>query len=367
MGTERQGLTSTSSESGFTLIEVLVSILITLIVMASVFALLTRGQRSFEREPEVADLQQSARAVLDMVSKDILQAGGGLPPEYPSFSQVRGGDSLGGGAIATDSIEIVGTFQAAGDIYLEPEDVRGLQGAGSNIVEMNDLTTNFELNDMVVLYNDGTDVTAGLGIPPQFAMARVDSIVENTVCTILATCALIGLDFGAYDPAYSNYVGGPGAPPDPATFLVGPDNLARLARVSVVQYFTVPDDPTVYSGPPPDILMRNVDFAAQSQAVGYLENFQITYVVGVTVPANQDVPPNPMVDLGAATPLNADNMLSGVRVTVTARSVTAGMEGASEGGAGRTDDFIRKTFSTNVNPRNLSAGLDVRMMSAIVP
>ena len=72
------------SERGFTLIEVLISILITLIVMASVFALLTQGQRAFQREPEIADLQQSARTVLDMVSRDILQAGSGLPrPSFP--------------------------------------------------------------------------------------------------------------------------------------------------------------------------------------------------------------------------------------------------------------------------------------------
>ena len=58
-------------------------------------------------------------------------------------------------------------------------------------------------------------------------------------------------------------------------------------------------------------------------------------------------------------------MLSSVRVTVTARSISAGMEGASEGAlvGDQSDDFIRKTFSTNVNPRNLSAALDVRVLT----
>ena len=95
---------SRKSERGFTLIEMLISILITLIVMASVFALLTRGQRAFQREPEIADLQQSARAVLDMVSRDVLQAGNGLPPEFPAFSGVRGGDARGVDA-PTDVLE----------------------------------------------------------------------------------------------------------------------------------------------------------------------------------------------------------------------------------------------------------------------
>ncbi|MGH9318376.1 MAG: hypothetical protein ACRD3V_00570, partial [Vicinamibacteria bacterium] len=65
--------------------------------------------------------------------------------------------------------------------------------------------------------------------------------------------------------------------------------------------------------------------------------------------------------------LTAENMLSSVRLTITARSVTAGLEGASEGTmvGDRQDDFIRKTFSTNVNPRNVSAGLDIRALTAI--
>ena len=80
---------------------------------------------------------------------------------------------------------------------------------------------------------------------------------------------------------------------------------------------------------------------------------------------DQDDPPDPIQDLGAGVVLTAENMLSGVRITVTARSISAGLEGASEGAdAGRADDFIRKTFSTNVNPRNLSAALEVRAMAA---
>jgi hypothetical protein len=42
------------------------------------------------------------------------------------------------------------------------------------------------------------------------------------------------------------------------------------------------------------------------------------------------------------------------------------MEGATEGASGgREDDFIRKTFSTNVNPRNVSSGLEIRQMMAL--
>ena len=67
------------NERGFTLIEVLISIAITLVVMASVFALLTRGQRAFQREPEIATAAKRPQRARFGVS-GILQAGAGLPP-----------------------------------------------------------------------------------------------------------------------------------------------------------------------------------------------------------------------------------------------------------------------------------------------
>lgn len=349
-------------ERGFTLIEVLISIVITMIVMASVFALLAQGQRAFEREPEIADLQQSARTVLDMVSRDILQAGSGLPPEFPAFSRFNGA----GDAAPTDVIEMIGTFQLAGELYLDPEDVTGFVG---DQVRMRANTTNFEAanggipGDMVIVYNDTTTDAAITPTPPQWALARVTAVVENAGDP--AFQALVTLDYGEFDPQYSNYLDGVGADITNANFLSTDGRFARMTRVSVVRYDTVLDTGD-YSGPPPRVLRRDVDFANNPQAVGYLENFQIVYTIGVTAPVNQDNPPDPVLDLAGA-PMTAENMLAGVRISVTARSITAGMQGASEGGAGIEDDFIRKSFSTSVNPRNISAGINMRVMSAASP
>jgi hypothetical protein len=56
-----------------------------------------------------------------------------------------------------------------------------------------------------------------------------------------------------------------------------------------------------------------------------------------------------------------------VRISITARSVTAGFMGADDGTlvGDRSDDFIRKTFSTNVNPRNMTAGIEYRTITAL--
>ncbi|GMR21832.1 MAG: hypothetical protein BMS9Abin37_0149 [Acidobacteriota bacterium] len=348
-------------ERGFTLIEVLISIVITMIVMASVFALLTQGQRAFQREPEIADLQQSARTVLDMVARDVLQAGSGLPPEFPAFSRINGA----GDAAPTDVIEMIGTFQLAGELYLDPEDVTGFIG---DQAQMRANTTNFEPanggnpGDMVIVYNDTTTDPAITPTTPQWALARVTAVVEDPLDPDFQ--AQITLNYGEFDPQYSNYLDGAGSNITNANFLSTDGRFSKMTRVSVVRYSTVLDNPADYNGPPPQVLMRDVDFANNPQAVGYLENFQIAYTIGVTAPVDQDNPPDPAVDL-AGVPMTAENMLAGVRISVTARSVTAGMQGASEGAAGREDDFIRKSFSTNVNPRNISAGINVRVMSAV--
>lgn len=353
------------SERGFSLIEVLISIVVTLIVMGAVFGLLTRGQKSFEREPEVADLQQSARTALDLVSRDILQGGAGLPPEFPAFSRINGA----GDAAPTDVLEIIGTFQSAGNVYLEPEEVASLDVTG--IVTLRTNTTNLDLDDpatpaidegMVLLYNNVANVdSTGAGRVPQWALAQVLAVTENPGPPTNPP-ATVTLNYAAYDPQYTKLNA---TPPVPAEFgWAPPQQMPKITRVSVVRYFTQPDALGQYNGPPPEVLMRDMDFRNNPQAVAYIEGFQIGYVIGVTAPVEQFNPPNPVVDLPGAV-LTSENMLSSVRVTITGRSVTAGLEGASEGAlvGDRTDDFIRRTFSTNVNPRNMSAGIDIRTLT----
>ena len=63
------------SEKGFSLIEMMVAMMITMIVMASVFTLLQKGQTTFQREPEVAEMNQNARYGLDMIVRDLTDAG----------------------------------------------------------------------------------------------------------------------------------------------------------------------------------------------------------------------------------------------------------------------------------------------------
>jgi hypothetical protein len=64
----------------FSVVEILIAFLITMLVMVSVFLLLHRGEKSFARGPEVSEENASARAGLDRVLQDLAVAGYGTPP-----------------------------------------------------------------------------------------------------------------------------------------------------------------------------------------------------------------------------------------------------------------------------------------------
>jgi prepilin-type N-terminal cleavage/methylation domain-containing protein len=89
---EEERMQTTRSASGFTLIELMVAMTVTLIVMGAVVGLLTSGQTSFRREPAIADMQQNLRSAMDIIMRDVAAGGTGIPTElvrpgtgYPPF------------------------------------------------------------------------------------------------------------------------------------------------------------------------------------------------------------------------------------------------------------------------------------------
>jgi hypothetical protein len=66
-----------NGEGGFTIIELLMSSLIMLVVTGAIFTLMNPAQGTFQKEPEVSDLQQRLRVGVDTLQKDIMMAGAG--------------------------------------------------------------------------------------------------------------------------------------------------------------------------------------------------------------------------------------------------------------------------------------------------
>jgi type II secretory pathway pseudopilin PulG len=65
------------SDTGFTLVELLVAACITLLVTAAVVAAMGPAEKAFEAQSESADLQQRARVAANAIYRDLLMAGAG--------------------------------------------------------------------------------------------------------------------------------------------------------------------------------------------------------------------------------------------------------------------------------------------------
>ena len=90
-------------ESGFSLIELMIAMVVTLIVTGAIYGLLAGGNSAFRREPELADRQQNTRVAMSMIESDIANAGTGLP----GFVQVFANGLNGHGVNGEDALEIV--------------------------------------------------------------------------------------------------------------------------------------------------------------------------------------------------------------------------------------------------------------------
>ena len=97
-------------QRGFSLVELMVAMTVTLIVSGAIYGLLTSGSSAFRREPEVADRQQNIRVAMDVISRDVFNAGAALP----AFAQVFTFDDPAGGACAGGGLNGCGEVGALG-------------------------------------------------------------------------------------------------------------------------------------------------------------------------------------------------------------------------------------------------------------
>lgn len=102
-------------EQGFTLLELMVALVVTLVITGSMWGLMASGQGSFRREPALMDRQQQIRIAMTRIREDVQNAGLGLGNFFQAFAEnlngvgmpgvrVVGDPNLGGGA--SDFLEI---------------------------------------------------------------------------------------------------------------------------------------------------------------------------------------------------------------------------------------------------------------------
>lgn len=67
------------TQAGFSMVELVVALAVTMLVSGAIYGVLASGQNSFRREPEIADMQQNLRMAMDLIMRDVAAAGEGIP------------------------------------------------------------------------------------------------------------------------------------------------------------------------------------------------------------------------------------------------------------------------------------------------
>jgi prepilin-type N-terminal cleavage/methylation domain-containing protein len=145
------------AERGFSLVELMVAMLVTMIVSGAIYGLMAGGQNAFRREPELADRQQNIRVAMDLIMRDIANAGAGMPPFIQPFTRNLDGLSaapMGLDGNRTDELEIL-TNNNSRDNVLACADPGN--NAASNNLRIATSETNIAVNEPVmIIFDDGT-------------------------------------------------------------------------------------------------------------------------------------------------------------------------------------------------------------------
>lgn len=140
--------TGQSGESGFSLVELLVSVVVTLIISGAVYGVVAGGNTGFRREPELSDRQQNIRVAMSLIQTDVLAAGRAMPAFAQTFTDgLDGVGPVGPSGQKADELEI---FTSGDCPSLSVCDYH----AGSSVTTMEPLGSCYGFPNLVILANE---------------------------------------------------------------------------------------------------------------------------------------------------------------------------------------------------------------------
>jgi type II secretory pathway pseudopilin PulG len=322
-----------SDASGFSLVELTVALVVTLIVSGAIYGLLAGGQSAFRREPELSDRQQNIRVAMDLIMKDIGNAGSGLPTWVQIFTRnldacsscPNGGAPMGLEGNRSDELELL-----TNDASRDPEPVCHAPGDDNAAnIRLTRSTPPFS-GPVLILFADGTWTMRNI----------IDTASNNTAA---AGCdsgehTQININSGAGDSTGMNTPSGSCQPnayllgnagsgttgcPPPAPATSGACcNVTAISFTQMVRYRIRNDA----AGVPELQRFDSTNFTAGFQTVARgIEDLQVQYTQ-----ANGNVTPDsttPGAPLVVAN--NWGSLVTQVRVTLSSRSEALNVQGAT--------------------------------------
>jgi prepilin-type N-terminal cleavage/methylation domain-containing protein len=305
-------------EHGFSLIELMIAMVATLVISGAVMQLVSAGNGAFRREPEMSDRQQNIRMAMAMIQQDVSAAGLSLPGSMQVFTNnlnsVGVQVPMASSGTKTDELEIiVSTPCSAAEVSSHN---------GTNIIAEETLPDCYTFPTIVGLWDDSGNFALGY----TDGVGHSGQVVQGDHINL---------------PSGVNPINPPGG-----KFGFDP---VHMSLVSLVHYRVQLDT----DGTPNLWRSAYGGFDINGQSTWQLvargvEDLQMQYrnragwqnTPGVTTWA---IP-------GAPTAADFDEVIRQVRVTLSARSLAANLQGATKAQSGPT--AIRGTLTQDMTPRS---------------
>jgi len=158
-----------NNESGFTLVELLITMTIGLIILTALSSTFLMQRKIYDVQEQVAEMVQNARAAMDMMTREIRMAGYGAPTsdlstwiDWVTSTTINANPIIEEGGSDPDIIHIVGCFDSARADLEDPV----LSDATSLTLDQSTTETSdeFDTIDEKLIYIDGSENAIVTGI-----------------------------------------------------------------------------------------------------------------------------------------------------------------------------------------------------------
>jgi prepilin-type N-terminal cleavage/methylation domain-containing protein len=370
-----------AGQSGFSLIELIVAMAVTLVVTGAVYGLMSGGNNAFRREPELTDRQQNARVAMDMIQRDIANAGVNMGPFFQSFTRnLNGAGRITGPNIdpvtlagrVADHLEIFGNDGTCPDSPTVVQDgTAGNPGptSGSNINFRTGVPSCYNEDAMVlVIYENGlarwglaheihggSSGNSDTNFPPgqQPAGSQINNITDLKSYNGAPPVAMSPLQLVRYEIAMD--------PPGSTTLTGGSPALYRSVTggrdVQTGTYY-------------PPTSAGNVTLGAWQALARGVEDLQVQYRNGTGVWSND---PGAVTCAGTCATPSAAEYNTGVRevrVSMTVRAEGQNLQGQRTGvsaGEGSRANAVRGDVTTVTSVKALQVYLAAKPPTATCP
>jgi prepilin-type N-terminal cleavage/methylation domain-containing protein len=315
-------------DQGFSLIELMIALTVTLIISGAVMRLLTAGKGVFRREPALASRQQNIRFGMDAIWRDVFSAGSGLPTFSQAFTNSLDGVGIpGSGGTNSDQIEIITTADC--DALTVCSDF-----TGASISTFEPLSSCYQFPTLVLLTNQQGEMG--------YYWAEQPGSGSTNNCTA-GNGGGTGNGHTTF-PHGQSYIDPPGG--FKGTWTNPPQN---MSVVQIIRYRINPGpdgvpslERSAYGG----MTMPDGTSSWQPVALG-VEDLQVQYLNGAGVWS--DTP-------GVANAAVPNTAVRRVRITLSARATEANLQGMTTSAVGNA---VRGQLTSEVSPRTTMASLEM--------